>query len=178
MKKISLTIITLFSLAVLAACGHNSVSTTPSEVIETTEEVIETTEETRNFPDHPDWDSTYEYYLYDEFGEKISKTTLSEFDYVGSENRDFEYYNIFDARDNFYVVSAVAIDGVPLSILSYDLYDPEMTVKEFLDSGYTVWDLASVQEVKTDTAYEKLYTAYTKGVLSAKKVDENWNFIK
>ena len=168
MKKIfSLIIVALLSLAVLTACGHNSVSTTPPEVVETTEETK-----------HPDWDPTYTLLEYSGVKQESAKTIQdeSEFQSEVGEKR-FEHWVVFDSRNINCGAQVITIDGMPFQVVGYDLYDPSISLQEYLNgSEYAVWDLRSVQDTETDEVFEWLYYTYEENSFNT-TFDNYGNFV-
>ena len=198
MKKISLTIVALLSLAMLTACSGRQTEETVSEpsteeVVETTESseastVEEVTEDTEadddgavvydgsivKNTDHPDYDPYYDERQDNRDSDSVEK---SDKDYRREEGKHyFERWCIYSSANHKYIVVVWLIDGTPhlLDHASYYQTD-ELGLKDFVSSKNAVWDLKSVVITDTEEEYQAMLSEITPDLNVPSLIDENWN---
>ncbi|HGO8536015.1 TPA: hypothetical protein ACLBAX_000034 [Streptococcus suis] len=197
MKKISLTIVALLSLAMLAACSGRQTEETVSEP--STEEVVETkesseastaeevTEDTEanddgavvydgsivKNTDHPDYNP-----YYDERQDYIKSDSIekSDKDYRREEGKHyFERWCIYNSSDYEDIVDVWLIDGIPyIYELAYYYQTSELRLKDYVLSEDAVWDLIAVVVTDTDEEYQAMLTRITPDLNVPSLIDENW----
>ncbi|AWL25262.1 TPA: hypothetical protein U1B35_000695 [Streptococcus suis] len=198
MKKISLTIIALLSLAMLAACSKHQTEETvlePSteEVVETTESseastTEEVTEDAENNDDgtvvydgsiikntdHPGYNPYYDERQDDIKSDSIEK---SDKDYRREEGKHyFERWCIYNSSDHECIVDVWLIDGTPYLLeLTYYNQTSEFGLKDYVSSKDAVWDLIAVVVTDTNEEYQAMLSRITPDLNVLSLIDENWN---
>ena len=197
MKKISLTIVALLSLAMLTACSGRQTEETVSEpsteeVVETTESseastVEEVTEDTEadddgavvydgsivKNTDHPDYDP---YYYEQQDSHKSDFVEKSDKDYRREEGKHyFERWCIYNSSDHEYIVDVWLIDGTPYLLeLTYYNQTSEFGLKDYVSSKDAVWDLIAVVVTDTNEEYQAMLSRITPDLNVPSLIDENW----
>ena len=199
MKKISLTIVALLSMAMLAACGSRQTEETVSEpsteeVVETTTESSETstteevTEDATNDDgaivydgsivkntDHPDYNPYYREFIgsaQGDFTEKLDREYSRE---EGGNRHYFEKWNVYNSSVHKCIVTVRMIDGVPYLLELNAYHDSKLEFKEYIFSEDAVWDLASVVITNTEEEYQARLDRITPDINIPELIDENWN---
>ena len=199
MKKISLTIVALLSLAMLAACDSRQTEETVSEP--STEEVVETkesseastaeevTEDTEanddgaivydgsivKNTDHPNYDPYYYEYIGStkgDFTEKLDREYSRE---EGGSRHYFEAWNIYNSSVHKCIVEVTMIDGVPYLLGINAYHDSKLEFKEYIFSEDAVWDLTSVVITNTEEEYQARLDRITPDLNVPDLIDKNWN---
>lgn len=195
MKKFSLTIVALLSLAMLTACSGRQTEETVSEP--STEEVVETTEssevstvkevtedtETNNGAvvydgsiventDHPDYDPYYREFIgsaQGDFTEKLDR------EYSREDDRHyFEFWTIYNSSVHKCFLGVWMIDGVPYYLKDEFYYDSKLELKEYVFSKDAVWDLGYVVITDTEDEYQVMLNRITPDLNLPSLIDENW----
>ena len=199
MKKISLTIVALLSMAMLVACSKHQTEETVSEA--STEEVVETTESSEvstaeeitedtetnddgtvvydgsivKNTDHPDYNPYYREFIgsaQGDFTEKLDREYSRE---EGGNRHYFEKWNVYNSSVHKCIVTVRMIDGVPYLLELNAYHDSKLEFKEYIFSEDAVWDLASVVITNTEEEYQARLDRITPDLNTPSLIDENWN---
>ena len=196
MKKISLTIVALLSMAMLAACGSRQTEETVSEP--STEEVVETTESSEasttkeltegteanddgivvydgsivKNTDHPDYDP---YYYEQQDSHKSDFVEKSDKDYRREEGKHyFETWSIYNSSVHKCIVTVEMVDGTPHLLQMASYQGTRLELKEYLFNEDAVWDLQGVIITDTDEEYQAMLSRITPDLNTPSLIDENW----
>ncbi|HFU4085564.1 TPA: hypothetical protein ACGO7S_000373 [Streptococcus suis] len=197
MKKISLTIVALLSLAMLAACNGRQTEeivsepsteevieeTTESSEISSTEEVVDDSEADDGTivydgtivdnTDHPEYDPYYNEYIGSTKGDFIEKLDR---EYSREDDRHyFEFWIIYNSSVHKCFLGVWMIDGVPYYLKDEFYYDSKLELKEYVFSKDAVWDLSHVVITDTEEEYQTMLNRITPDLNLPSLIDENWN---